>query len=756
MPVCRSTQVTQPPTSEIRRLAQRLKDCLDPDVVLQFLNSGCQPVQELALARLKIMQAERDMSLSLQSALLNADSNAGVINALAMLQPETWMGEFDQKTLLKSVICSRRPEVQSALARLICRQLPEHLAILVESLTMPVARVLCFHAARGELNNDLIAIIVRWMTRRHEARFFSPVLGLALTPRWLTAFSNIDPVLANDLAVTFGFVEHGTTAWPQEFLSQGICFVNSAMLTLPLDELQQDVAAIQRHLLRSSGILIANSPSQLTNGLAIDEMDLQDPLHQGCFLAAVRECERNELANRPLTSAFKFQAFQDEASDQVRFMHLPARLLKSLLIDEPQVLAAHLCVPPTWLSRFLFEHAMIQLQPNNQKTESMLYLRARWAALRLNSYQNLETLRPCKTQNGNWRFSEAISIVLKTDEGEASLVGLRTKLSGLSAASTKVVSPCAAACLRLLKLLKHTKFDEFSAELEMRERSWASAMVPLGMEIQIPHVCDTKHIGWKELFRSIGIPSPRRPECGRMLELSLPPSATWHACCHLLELIAEQQIVQEEQDLAIHLSLQGDHGQIVSDLCFTQIFLNTSAFRFQRPASRMRHVMSKGLIHRNVDVVQCGWAATATCRTELRVIIAGVFKSEHGYHIDPEALACIRQIHLISSAAASSSSDLRKIAADYSVTLRKIVSSFPPSLQNLLDANFYESTGDYRAVELLSSLKILQLREEARDLAQEQKAALRQQLLTLRQDNADRIEAMLNTTTVPPDHHVGS
>jgi hypothetical protein len=140
----------------------------------------------------------------------------------------------------------------------------------------------------------------------------------------------------------------------------------------------------------------------------------------------------------------------------------------------------------------------------------------------------------------------------------------------------------------------------------------------------------------------------------------------------------------------------------------------------------------------------------------LRVIIAGVFKSEHGYHIDPEALACIRQIHLISSAAASSSSDLRKIAADFSVTLRNIVSSFPPSLQNLLDANFYESTGDYRAVELLSSLKILQLREGARDLAQEQKAALRQQLLELRQDNADRIEAMLNTTNVPPDHHVDS
>ncbi len=754
MPDCRSTQLTQPPTSEIRRLAACLKDCLDPDEVLQFLNSGCQPVQELALARLRTMQAERDVSVSLQSALLKADTNAGVINALAMLQPETWMGECDQKTLLNSAIRSRRPEVQSAVARLICRQLPEHLGILIESLSMPIARVLCFHAARGEFKSDIVATVVRWMIMRCDVRSASPVLGLLLTPEWLATCAVAEPALAKDLAEAFGFIDVTVTEWPEDLLSKGVCFVNSAMQTLSDDDVQHDIAAIQRHLLIAAGALDARSPALLTNGRAIDDLNLQEPVHQGFFFAAIRESERTELKDRPLTNAFRFQTFQDEASDQVRFMHLPARLLKSLLIDEPQALAAHLCVPPTRLSRFLFEHAMIQLQPNEQRIESMLYLSARWAALRLNSYQNLETLRPCKTQNGNWRFSEAIPIVLNADEGEASLVSLRTKLSCLSAASTKVVSPCAAACLRLLKSFDHNKFDDISAELEMREQSWASALVPLGMEIQIPQVCDTKHIGWKELFRSIGIPSPRRPECGRMLELSLPPSATWHACCHLLELIAEQQVVQEEQDLAIHLSLQGDHGQIVSDLCFTQIFLNTSAFRLQRPASRMRHVMSKGLIHRNVDVVQCEWAATATCRTELRVIIAGVFKSEHGYRIDPEALACIRQIHLISSAAASSSSDLRKIAADYSGTLRNIVSSFPPSLQNLLDANFYESTGDYRAVELLSSLKILQLREEARDLAPGQKVALRQQLLELRQDNADRIEAMLNTKTVPLDHHV--
>ncbi len=751
MPVCRSTQVTQPPTSEIRRLAARLKDCLDPDEVLQFLNSGCQPVQELALARLKTMQAERDVSLSLQSALQNADSNAGVINALAMLQTETWVGECDQKTLLNSVIRSRRPEVQSAVARLICRQLPEHLGILLESLSMPAARVLCFHAARGELTSDTIAIIVRWMTRRHDVRFFSPVLGLALTPRWLAAFSNVDPVLANDLAVTFGFVEHGTTAWPQEFLSQGICFVNSAMLALPLEELQQDIAAIQRHLMICSGILIANSPSQLTNGLAIDEMDLQQPLHQACFFAAVRESERNELVNRPLTSAFQFQAFQDEACDQVRFLHLPTRLLKSLLVAEPQSLAAQLSVPSALVSRFLFEYAMVQLQPNPQRTESMLYLRARWAALQLTSYRDLETLHPIKTQNGNLRFPDAIPIVLRTGGGDSASTNFRSKPSPLAASNFKVVSPCAASCLRLMTLINHRKLPEVTAELEMLEPGWADLLIPLGMEVQLPHVCDIKHVGWKELFRSIGIPSPQRPECGRMLELALPPSATWHACCHFLELIAELQIPHSEQDLAIHLSLQGDHGQIISDLCFTQLFLNNSTSRLQRPTSRMRHVMSKGLVHRNVDVVQCRWASHATCRTELRVIIAGLFKSKQGLHIDPEAVDCIRQIHLISSAAASYSLPLREIAEEFLRTLRSIVSSFPQSLQDLLAADFYESTGDYRAVELLGSLKILQLREDARNMIPEQKTDFRQQLKELRNGIADRIEAMLYAMTMPPE-----
>ena len=664
-------------------------------------------------------------------------------------------------TLLNRLIRTRRAEAQSAVARLICRQFPEHISLLIEFLNMPFARVLCFHAARGDLTSDAIIKIIRWMLRRNDVRSSSPVLGLLISPRLLASLADIDLALTNDMAATFGFVEVELASPKykqqlQEFLSHGIYFINNAMLAIPLEEVLCNIAAIQRNMLIASGILVAKSSTQLIDGHHSDESNLEKPMHQGCFFAAIRENEHNELANCPLTNAFKFQAFQDEASDHVRFLHLPERLMKSLLITEPLRLAAQLFVPASLQSRFLLEYAMVRLQPQVQQTESMLHLRARWAALELTHYQNIESLRSTKTSDGNLRFPEAMLTVVRPDAIAALPFHPRANVSKLPAVNAKVVSPCANACLQLLDLLNHTKLSEVSAELETQEPRWADFLVPLGMEIQIPQVCDTKHIGWKELFQSIGVPSPRRPECGRMLELALPPSASWHACCHLLELVAELQIPQYEQDLAIHLSLQGEHGRILSDLCFTQLFLNTSSIRFPRPSSRMRHVMSKGLLHRNMDIVQCSWASPADCRTELRTVIAGVFNSEYGLRIGPDALASIREIHLISSAAASPSSNFRDLATQFSETLRSIVSTFPQSIQDLLEADFYESTGDYRAVELLSSMKILKLRENARRLAPELRSMLRQQLTELRCCITDRIEltwnSMTNSSQRTPDH----
>ena len=228
-----------------------------------------------------------------------------------MLHPETWMSEFDPMTLLNRLIRTRRAEAQSAVARLICRQFPEHISLLIEFLNMPFARVLCFHAARGDLTSDAIIKIIRWMLRRNDVRSSSPVLGLLISPRLLASLADIDLALTNDMAATFGFVEVELASPKykqqlQEFLSHGIYFINNAMLAIPLEEVLCNIAAIQRNMLIASGILVAKSSTQLIDGHHSDESNLEKPMHQGCFFAAIRENEHNELANCPQTNAFKF------------------------------------------------------------------------------------------------------------------------------------------------------------------------------------------------------------------------------------------------------------------------------------------------------------------------------------------------------------------------------------------------------------------------------------------------------------------
>ncbi len=153
--------------------------------------------------------------------------------------------------------------------------------------------------------------------------------------------------------------------------------------------------------------------------------------------------------------------------------------------------------------------------------------------------------------------------------------------------------------------------------------------------------------------------------------------------------------------------------------------------------------MSKGFVHLNLDVIQCRWAYPATCRTELRVIIARVLQSENRLHLDGEALDCVRQIQLIASASTCSASDCRQLAQEFVESLRVIVREFTPCLHDLMEANFYESTGDYRAVELLDSLTILKLRDEVRQLSPDQKAAFRQAVSETRASFAAQIEIKL-------------
>jgi len=729
--------------SMIQQVADQLRECDDPAAIFAVVNSDCPPAQELGLARLTKLIALRDCSLDLQSVLLKPEENTGVINAMATLDPKVWSTGCDRVALLKTALRCRATPTQAAVARLICRKMPSHLSLLLESLNMPIARILCFHAARGELSDAAVVCLVRFMAASCGENSLPPVLGLAISPRWLAAFNDDDPVLGGRLAKAFGGIEPKLPSFPREHLNEGICFINGQLANSPIAGIRDDLQAISRHLLSLGGTLSPQFPTVLHDGRSIDSMDLHNPMDQGLLFAAVREYERDDLAARPLPSPFCFNGLRDETSDAVQFLHLPVNLMRERLIGDPLNLAHSLSVPPSLQSRFVFEYSLTQLQPGeNQRIESVLFLNARWAAMRDADCWVPDKFQPVMTQNLNLRLPEAVLTVLP--DRNIPVAGSQEHSLRLPATpSEDVISPCASACLRLMAILKHPELQDARKELQENERFWSDRLLPLGIEIQIPHVCDTKHVGWKELFRSTGIPSPRRPECGRMLELALPPSVSWHAPSRILQLVSELGVPAGAQDLAIHVSLQGDLEQIAGYLAFTQLFMNTSSVRSPRPIAALRHVMSKGFVHLNRDVIQCRWSETATCRTELRVVIARVMRRDDRLRIDAEALECVSQFQLIASASRSSAWECRALALSFVESLRAVVQDSPPCLLQLMEANFCESTGDHRAVDFLNSLQILRLREETRTMSDDQKAAFRQSVRQLRADYAARIESIL-------------
>jgi hypothetical protein len=283
-------------------------------------------------------------------------------------------------------------------------------------------------------------------------------------------------------------------------------------------------------------------------------------------------------------------------------------------------------------------------------------------------------------------------------------------------------------------------------------------LCPVGVEIQIPSVDHNYHIGWKELFRAAGIRSERRVECGGMLEASLPPAVSTAPVRAFLNLLMTREVCSGEQDLGVHVSLQGDCGDDVRYLAFPQLFLNETVMKAPRPRDSMRLVMSKGLVHRNTDVEQCPWASPCTMRTELRVF-KGAVRFDGNPSISNQLADDIQQTHLLGSAFAAGADDqlprlqvgqrreLRQILEDYRRSISECAAAASQQTQQLLQADFFECTGDFRDAELLSHLNILRHLAAARDQAIDS-ARFRSDLSRIRRDTASRVATTLNIPIV--------
>lgn len=242
--------------------------------------------------------------------------------------------------------------------------------------------------------------------------------------------------------------------------------------------------------------------------------------------------------------------------------------------------------------------------------------------------------------------------------------------------------------------------------IKEKEKFWRGKVPPIGCEVQIPLGDRNTSLLRKQLLRRLGIPSPRRPEYRAMVEAAFRPSASWHAMLLGPMLLAELGIIDRPQELALHISIQGEMGRQVQFLAVCATFIHMG--RKRRPHYALTRVMSKGLVCRNRDVQDCLPEMKANCRTEIRLHRCFVeTDDDRNVRVDLSYADDILATHLLASAAMSPRPELAGIYASFCDEVATAINNLPPGFGEYMHADFYQSTGDPHDPRLLDMVPVV-------------------------------------------------
>lgn len=703
------------------------------------LCSGCGPLHSVVLKVLRRRLGTQTDQQALCEAAFAAEPATGLLHGLSMLPRDRWCGpgQVQQaKRWLRQAMDHPDGSTRAAVASLIVRQFPSLISVLVDRLRQDdreAARQLCYEGHPQTID----ALMTFYRVSEVRDGDVPVALGLGLTGEWLAECHETSSVLAIKLARRFGYLGGGVCDLPTNLLRLGIDFVNPAMMAVEPAELRMCVNELMWAILGQTDMELVtkatcrrskqgeHSPSESV-ATAASGLDLDSEYDCGLLFAAVRELDRSNLEQSRTRPSGKFA---DPLTGAARFFHASLRHLRYVLIEETRELAGALSVPQNLMGEFVLHRTAVLLEADEDKrVEAELYLRARWMLVARDFTQEPKVPRVEYSDSGKIRFRAAARLVtpepIKSDPNRLT--------DG---------SPCLRAVDRLLRATGRPHGCEPALEEEL---SLAPILRPVGIEVQMPTVDDNLHVAWKEFLIECGVPSPRRRECGRMLEAALPPAGSWHAPVEFLKWLPNSGLLSEPQDLGIHVSLQGDLGPNARYLAFPQLFLNEPLNQAPRVRSGLRLVMSKGLVAINDDVVQCQWTDRASCRTELRVFVAAVRAEDGLLHADEAAMRSIKETQLIGSAFLSEDDSLRKVGEQFAAQVERVVQDLPSAFEALLHANYYEATGDPTDTSLLDHLPIVQLRESVRSLFSGKLASqLKASLAAARKEAADAILARI-------------
>lgn len=529
-----------------------------------------------------------------------------------------------------------------------------------------------------------------------------PPIGFLVNATWLSEQYAENHREVEWLIRECGYCDGAVTSDVLDLLSLGLSTVCPSMTASgPADKWIERVRTLTWRLL-----------SKATDAGARDvrPLDLHDPIDTALFLAAVRDVDRLVLAERQTNPAWDLRRLNAEPT-AVCF-HAPIRHVRRLFLDDARAVAKGLHLSEEDLGEFVVDYARSTLEV---VPERRIEAEQEWC--------------------DRWQLRQRPSASLRSF-----VIGeFRTRTPGDTG------SPGAQSICTLAELVR-LDVRAIRYWLEECERRWSGILTPIGIELQIPDVAPQRFGPWKEALNYLGVPSPARPEFGRMLEAAFRPARSWHALVLAPALLRRLGVISttKPQEIALHISLQGDLGDQARELAFPQLFINRTTRPHPRPEAAMSRVMSKGLVHRNREIerLDSPRLAQADVRTELRIFHlqsdeAGEWMgSPSGYFHDLVAT------HLLGSAMLGECHSCRETALAYGKDVAEAARSLGPSFERLLHSNYYESTGDPHDQVLMSYLGIFRAWSDVRRVVnqQTQHDELRQLFTNLR---SQHVSAMI-------------
>lgn len=602
---------------------------------------------------------------------------------VAVLQTLQRMAKFDGEvpTAIAACLTDDDRDVRLAAIRTLAVRYPDRIAEATPLLATDGDAAARLIALSGEVS--VANALLEWSG--FPLRSPPPYIGLVLTPEWCADAWHRDPPWATKLLRTFGFVEDTCTARMAEWLSHGVWYVGEVMADRPPDEAS---------LSRIRDLQWALLPAELGVGSEV-EFDPTCPEDAELLLAAGREADASQLEvirrRDPLAPRTR------ESSRALVCAHAPTRYVRRILLEEPVAEARRLDVPERFLGSFVVESVRVLLEPDERRrAEAGLEFRSRVSAMR---------------HTRNWFGSDTEPKRRPIVDDEDFPFVKRAVLDQVPDFHDAELSVGANAVCRLALALGH---DDVVNRLRTAEAEWGPHLIPVGCEWQIPNVDPDRWLAWKQALRALGIPSPRRPEYRGMLEVALPPAASWHAPALVPLLLFECGVIAEPQDVTMHVSVEGDLGEDARFIAFPQSFVNNSRRLTKTPSRFSRRVMSKGLVCRNGDVVPCRAGETPTVRTEFRMFGTYLDEIEDRPGLSLSYLDDIGSTALLATALASQRSDLIAVARSCRDELRQLVESLPAVFGDYFASNFHEATGDADDDSLHELLPVFRARSAVR------------------------------------------